>query len=85
MLRPQGYSLLVDPETGTVENDTMTCAHCQKVTLLKAMVRPDEQGGFCRKCMALVCKDCAGKECKPIMIQIEEWEKVGNMILAGGR
>jgi hypothetical protein len=83
MLRPQGYSLLIDPDIGTVEHDTFTCAHCQKVTFLKALARPDDQGGFCRKCMALVCKECAGKECKPIMKQVEEWEKIGNRILAG--
>jgi hypothetical protein len=84
MLRPGGYSLLIDPETGTIEQDTFTCAHCQKVTFLKALVRPDEQGGFCRKCMALVCAHCAGKPCNPIMKQVEEWEKIGNMILDGG-
>jgi hypothetical protein len=85
MLRPGGYSILIDPETGTVENDTFTCAHGQKVTFLKPFVRADEQGGFCRKCMSLVCKDCAGKGCNPIMKQVEEWEKIGNRILAGGR
>lgn len=85
MLRPQGYAILIDPEVGNTEWDTSVCAHCQKVTHLKALVRPDEQGGFCRKCMALVCSDCAGKPCNPIMKQVEEWEKVGNMILAGMR
>jgi hypothetical protein len=83
MLKPQGYSLLTDPVTGVVEQDTYTCAHCQKVTFVKPFQRPDEHGGFCRKCMALVCKDCSGKECKPIMKQVEEWERIGNMILRG--
>jgi hypothetical protein len=83
MLRPQGYSLIIDPETGNVEHDTITCAHCNKVKRLKAFIRPDEQEGFCRKCMAYVCRDCAGKPCNPIMKQVEDWEKIGNAILAG--
>jgi hypothetical protein len=85
MLRPQGYSILIDPDTGTVEQDTHTCAHCQKVTKLKPFVPLDQQGGFCRKCMALVCSDCAMKPCNPILKQVEEWERIGNMILGGRR
>lgn len=84
MLKAQGYSVLVDPEQ-TVEHDTMTCAHCNKVTHLKAFVRPEDQGGYCRKCDRLICKDCAGKDCYPMGRRLDDWEKIGNGILAGSR
>lgn len=35
MLRPQGYSQIIDPALPTVERDTITCGHCQRIVFVK--------------------------------------------------
>ena len=35
MLRPQGYLQVIDPDCQTVERDTITCGHCQRVVFTK--------------------------------------------------
>lgn len=53
---------------------TMTCAHCNRVTIIEVKARPDDCGGFCMCCMKPICKDCAGKPCTPFEKRLEEYE-----------
>ena len=85
MQRANGYSIIIDPETQQIERDTMTCAHCQKVTHLIPFKPLAAQGGYCPKCDKLVCSGCAGKPCYPAEKMIEDWERIGNSIIAGHR
>jgi hypothetical protein len=71
MFKPQGYATITDPETGTRECDTFTCAHCNRVVHLPANKKIEDVGDFCRSCMKMICDKCAGKGCTPFLKQIE--------------
>lgn len=74
MRRPGGYATITDPDKPLVELDTTTCAHCQKVTHIKARARPEDLGGLCKACMGLICQHCVGKGCDPFEKQLERSE-----------
>ncbi len=73
-LKPQGYAVISDPEAGIREADTMTCAHCCRVTHIKPKMRPEDMGGFCRMCMKPVCAECADGNCVPFEKRLEAEE-----------
>ena len=84
MLRPGGYFICADPaprrgEQATVECDTFTCQHCNRIVRVKPMCPPEEIGGRCMQCGeglgGLICKECADRgTCTPLLKQIEEME-----------
>ena len=84
MLKPHGYAILIDQDKGVREFDCAKCAHCGKITHLKAFQRATDLG-WCMNCNKAICQRCANKPCLPEEKMIEEWEKIGNMILSGGR
>jgi hypothetical protein len=61
--RPQarGYSLITDPDGGTKhrENDSVTCGHCQHITFIPHMCRPEDIGMRCGGCDFLLCVPCS--------------------------
>jgi hypothetical protein len=69
-----GYGILVDPDLGTVECDTFTCVHCQRVVEVKPKADPADMGGFCRLCDKPICPGCVGKACLPFERSIERAE-----------
>jgi hypothetical protein len=73
MHRPGGFLIATGPD-GVKEWDTFTCCHCQAITIVPARAAPDDCGGFCRLCMRMTCKACAGKECTPFEKQLERAE-----------
>lgn len=73
-LKPQGYAMLSDPETGVREADTFTCAHCNHVIHVKPKMRPEDMGGFCRMCMKPVCQECVDGACVPFEKRLEQEE-----------
>jgi len=90
MRNPQGYAVIVSPDTtvvnfdkfrceevraGTFEADTFTCVHCNRVIHVKARAPIDEFGSMCRNCMKMVCPTCADGPCVPFMKKLEEAEK----------
>lgn len=85
MRKPGGYFIQFDPAPpggmpGTTEYDTFTCAHSYcggRVVFVKPMMDPAEMGGYCRKCMKLICSICANSRfsCDPLEAQLERWEK----------
>lgn len=55
--------------------ETSTCGHCQKITDIPNRRTMMDHVDMCRNCMTLICLDCAGKPCTPIMKQIEMTEE----------
>ena len=74
MLRPGGYARIDDPDRALVEFDTFTCAHCNRVTHVKAHARPEDIGGLCKQCMGLICPRCVGEPCAPFLKRLEDME-----------
>lgn len=80
MRRPGGYAVCVDPDKPRPEEiDTFTCRHCGKVVhcidpVTKRMASPYDLGGLCYQCNGMICADCVGKECRPLMKRIEAME-----------
>lgn len=73
--RARGHLLITGPD-GTVEHDTFTCAHCQEVIVVKLRAAPEEMGGRCHHCDAMVCPGCAVTgRCEPFEKRIEEYER----------
>lgn len=58
MRKPQGYATIVEPGRQTVEIDTFTCAHCNRIVHVKPRANPEDVGGLCKMCMGLVCPSC---------------------------
>lgn len=76
MRNAHGYAVVTDPDAkGPVEYDTVTCGHCGHLDHVQSGQRPEDLGGFCKCCMSLICKECVGKDCRPLMQWIEEVER----------
>jgi hypothetical protein len=74
-LRPQGHATIFNPDGPTVEFDTMTCGHCQRVTQIGPGQRPEDIGGLCKCCFSLICGPCVDKgTCVPFEKKLEEVE-----------
>lgn len=70
-----GYLLIISPE-GKAEADTFTCAHCQRVVLVKARAAAADCGGMCKRCMGLICPRCtAAGVCTPFEKKLKAAEK----------
>lgn len=74
MRRPGGYLVVHGPD-GMEEADTFTCAHCNRVIVVRAGADPSELGGYCTLCSANVCPSCAGRECTPFEKRLEAVER----------
>lgn len=85
MRNPGGYSVIFDPENGAIENDTITCAHCQRVVIVPPRCDPSDLGGFCRVCMRHICGPCADVGgCVPFEKKLEAYEKANRFHRAVG-
>jgi len=74
MLRSGGYAQIVDPDAPTRECDTFTCAHCNRITHVRARTRPEDIGGLCKVCMGLICAACVGEACVPFLKRLDDME-----------
>lgn len=89
MRRPQGYLTVSDPER-VVERDTISCAHCGKIVVVKPRTATtvyliprmngtwiEEPGAGCSVCMRPVCLPCHDiGVCRPIEKWLEIMEAV---------
>ena len=81
--RSRGYAVTVDPNGATVEQDTLTCAHCNSVFFLKPRENPSDAGGLCRLCYSFVCGSCADSgECTPFEKLLERMEARDRLLKA---
>ena len=76
MRRPQGHATLIEPDRGkTVERDTVTCGHCQRIVHVAPRCDPADIGGLCKICMSLICPRCVKRDgCTPWEKQMEQME-----------
>ena len=57
-----GYQIIVDPDTGTHENDTFTCGHCQYIVDLRPFqAKTSGANGWCFSCTKALCPRCADR------------------------
>jgi hypothetical protein len=83
--RSRGYAITVDPDGPTVEQDSLTCVHCNSVFFLMPRQDPSDAGGFCRLCYGYICSKCADSgECTPFEKKLEQMEARGRLLKACG-
>lgn len=69
--KARGFVSVSGPD-GTEENETFTCKHCTALVDVPFKGNPEDIGGMCRHCHAMVCKACcAVGRCTPFEKQIE--------------
>jgi hypothetical protein len=73
-IRPGGVGTYFNCD-GVVEVETSTCAHCQRMTDIPSRRKMQDVVDICRGCMKLICLECVGKPCIPIMKRIEAQEE----------
>ena len=89
MRHPGGYATIIEPGHLTVEIDTASCGHCQRIIFTKAGTAAtvyllstavpgqyrEEGGAFCRVCMRPICLQCYGVgRCTPWERRLEKAE-----------
>lgn len=74
MFRVGGYAYTFDTDGVRQEADTFTCAHCNRVVIVRPKCNPDDLGGNCRLCMKMVCPKCVDLGCTPFEKKLEKWE-----------
>ncbi len=77
MRRPGGYGHWFNGQGRDLERDTFTCKHCNSVVFVEPFQDPAAAGGWCMNCAALICRECAGRECRPFERQLEREERMG--------
>lgn len=75
MRNPGGYLCVSFDDGRTVERDSATCNHCNKITFLRPRQDPTDLGGHCRICDRFICSNCVGGVCKTLAQQHDEIEK----------
>jgi hypothetical protein len=98
MLKPQGYLVVTHAEGLTLERDTISCGHCNRIVFVKPghastvylfpqVQGPDkeEMGAHCRQCDKAICLTChdAGT-CTPLLRRIEWMEARGRFLATVG-
>ena len=67
MLKPNGFTFVMDRDGKVHEGETYRCAHCGSHTHVKPFQRAEDIGGMCRACMGLTCPRCTATGlCDPI-------------------
>ena len=85
MLRADGYAVWGSPGGAVEKADTLTCRHCNTVSLLRGKTKADDLGGFCRMCMGHICGPCADQgSCVPFERRLEAMERRQRLLDAVG-
>lgn len=83
-----GYMRITDRTglTKTIEIDTVTCGHCQRVVLLHedSGKRIEDAHGVCLVCQQPKCDACRGKGCTPFERRLEASEARGRLLRSIG-
>jgi hypothetical protein len=89
--RVTGYASSVHGVTGrTIEQDTITCAHCNALVFLHddsgKRLAAEKIGGLCATCLKPICPKCAGHPCRPFeraLARAEGRDRMLRQILGG--
>jgi hypothetical protein len=83
-MRKAGY-LVITSDSGTTENDTFGCAHCNSVVIVTTGRPAEESGGWCLHCSKCICKGCATLgRCTPFEKKLDRYEKRAAMLRSMG-
>lgn len=76
MRRPGGYLICTSFNDGRVqEADTFSCAHCNRIVVVKPMSPPEDMGGRCGCCDKLICANCVERGvCDPLEEKLKRIE-----------
>jgi hypothetical protein len=86
MLRPGGYIVIADPDPrrgtpGTIEKDTFSCPHCNRIVDVRPFASASESGGWCGRCAKPICPECAKSgACIPLEKQLLAMEARGRLL-----
>ena len=70
-----GYACSFDVLGVRHEADTFTCAHCNKIVIVKSGCNPDDLGGICYICTKMVCPICVDAGiCDPLEEKLKRAE-----------
>jgi len=76
MRRPQGHACITEPDKATIELDTFSCGHCNRIRHVQPKQRGEDVGGLCKTCMRLICPACVTRGlCDPLEEKIERIER----------
>jgi hypothetical protein len=76
MRRPGGYAFSFDAGGVRQESDTFTCAHCNRIVIVKPKCDPMDLGGMCRLCDKMLCPACVDLgRCDPLEKKLERAER----------
>jgi hypothetical protein len=78
---PGGYAVWSGGDGRDVEADSVTCCHCNNVTLLTGGKHTPV--GFCRRCMKACCEACE-VTCTPFEKELEKMEARGRSLRSMG-
>lgn len=82
--REQGVAEWTFARGATLTRPTITCCHCNAVTIIPIKARAEDCGGFCLRCMLPTCAACASKGCTPFERELERQEAVGHSLRSMG-
>ena len=75
MLREGGYLVGHGPSGEITERSTFSCAHCNRIVIVKPKCDPADLGGLCKQCMKLICPGCHDRgNCDPLEKKLERAE-----------
>lgn len=78
--RQRGFLREEGPD-GTIEHETFTCCHCNRLQVVPHRARPEDAGGFCMRCMQMTCFGCARSgHCTPFEEKIARYEQKQRML-----
>lgn len=73
--RAKGYLVETGP-CGTIERETFTCSHCNRVGEVRERNAGQMLGVVCHSCFAYICPDCARVgRCEPFERKLEALER----------
>ena len=86
MQKANNYSIITQPGAASVEQDSYTCYHCNKVVFVKPKQKGEDVGGICKLCMQLICPSCTDKGvCDPFEEKLKREEARSKLFASLGR
>lgn len=76
--RVGGYAHWFNGQGPDMEQDSITCCHCNRVVFIEPFKPVEEFTGWCMSCMKFICLLCAERgECVPFEKRLIQMERAG--------
>lgn len=80
MRNPGGYAVVFNESGVLKEQDTASCAHCNRIYHLGVRQRLEDIGGLCGGCKKAICAKChAQGGCDPIEEKLKRMEQADRL------